>query len=66
MTLDFSSKVQNLALIFGIDLAQPHTEETLFDNYFNSNHQTVWGGRTRWRPCTCRPRGTAGSPRGAC
>ena len=24
MTLDFSSKVQNLALIFGIDLAQPH------------------------------------------
>ena len=23
MTLDFSSKVQNLALIFGIDLAQP-------------------------------------------
>ena len=26
MTLDFSSKVQNLALIFGIDLAQPPTQ----------------------------------------
>ena len=26
MTLDFSSKVQNLALIFGIDLAQPHMQ----------------------------------------
>ena len=26
ITLDFLSKIQNLALIFGIDLAQPHSE----------------------------------------